>query len=131
MLSREAAQDAVFSTDDRVGEVAFGLLQFQNAFFDRVFCDKPVSEDMARLADPVRSVDGLAFYSGIPPGIEEKDIIGCCQVQAKPSGFEADQEQRALRVRLESLNLCGSVARFSIEVFVDETLPVEGFPHNP
>ena len=70
---------------------------------------------MLGLADPVRAVDGLGLDGRVPPGVEQVDIFGGGQVQAQAAGLEADQEDRAVGVGLEPLDLrrrgCGSGRR--------------------
>jgi hypothetical protein len=45
---------------------------------------------MARLADAVGAVDGLRFDGGIPPRIEQIDILGGVQVQAQAAGLQTN-----------------------------------------
>jgi hypothetical protein len=49
------------------------------------------------------AVDGLGFDGGIPPGIVEDDVAGGGQVQARAGGAQAEQENRPVRDRFESL----------------------------
>ena len=79
--------------DDGVGEVAFGLLELQDFFLDGAFGDEAVGEDVADLADAVGAVDGLGFDGGVPPGVEEEDVVGAGEVEAEAAGFEGDEEE--------------------------------------
>ena len=56
------------------------------------------------LADAVGAVDGLGFDGGVPPGIEEVDVIGGGEIQSKSAGFERDEEERTLGIGLEALD---------------------------
>ena len=109
---------AVVGVDDRVGEVALGFLQLEHFFFDRVLGDQAIREDLAGLADAVGAVDGLRFDRGVPPGIEQEDVIGRGQIQAEAAGFQADEEQLAVRIVLELLDARLAIAGFAVEVFV-------------
>ena len=75
---------------------------------------------MLGLADAVGAVDGLGLDGRVPPGVEQVNVLGGGQVQAEAAGFEADQEDRAVGVGLEPLDLGGAVAGAAVEVFVDD-----------
>ena len=66
--------------------------------------DQAVGEDLLGLADAVGAVDGLRLDGGVPPGVEQVDVVGGGQVQAEAAGLEADQEERAVGVGLEALD---------------------------
>jgi len=79
-----------------VGEVAFGGVECQDAFFDGALGDQPVDGDRALLADAVGAVAGLVFHRGVPPGVHVDHIVGGGEVQAEAAGAQADQEEFAL-----------------------------------
>ena len=87
--------------------------------------DQAVGEDVLGLADPVRAVDGLGLDGRVPPGVEQVDVFGRGQVQAQAAGLEADQEDRAVGIGLEPLDLGGAVAGPAVEVFVGDLLLLE------
>ncbi len=101
------------------------LLELEDLLLDRVAADQAVGEDVLRLADAVRAVDGLGLDGGVPPGVEQEDVLGGRQVQAEAAGLQADQEERAVGVVLEPLDPLGAVAGPAVEVFVGEPLGVE------
>ena len=76
----EVADEAVLPSDDGVGEVALSLLQLQNFFLDGVTGDEAVRKDLTRLPDAVGAVDCLGLDGGVPPGIEDEDIISSGEV---------------------------------------------------
>ena len=80
VVGGEVADDAVVGGDDGVGEVFLGLLQFEDFVLDGVFGDQAVGEDSFRLANAMRAVDGLSLGGGVPPRIENEDVIGRGQV---------------------------------------------------
>jgi hypothetical protein len=80
MITAETSNDTVIGRDDRIRNLAFRSLKFENFFFDRVAGDKPVCEYVSGLADPVTTVDGLRFDCRIPPRIQQKNIFGGSQV---------------------------------------------------
>ena len=63
-----------------------------------------------------------------PPGstrVEQIDVFSRCQVQSQSARLQADQEQLAVGVILESFNAGLPVARRTVEVFVLELFLVE------
>ncbi len=80
---------------------------------------------MLGLADAVRAVDGLGLDGRVPPGIEQVNIFGSGQVKSQAAGLEADQEDRAVGVGLEPLDLGGAVAGPAVEIFIGDLFLVE------
>ena len=72
------------------GEVLLALLQRPDFFFDAVLDKQAISHHFVHLADAVSAVDGLVFHRRVPPRIEEHDIVGRREVQAKPARFEGN-----------------------------------------
>ncbi len=68
------------------------LLELEDLLLDGVAADQAVGEDVLGLADPVRAVDRLGLDGGVPPGVEQVDVVGGGQVQAQAAGLQADQE---------------------------------------
>ena len=66
------------------------------------------------------AVDRLRLDGRVPPGVEQEDVVGGGQVEAEAAGLEADEEDAAVRVRLEALHARRAVARLAVEVLVDE-----------
>src|ERR1700690_3000015 len=63
---REAAGEAFLA--EHVGDgLRLVLLQFPDFFLDRAGRNQPVGVDGLRLADAMRTVDGLRLDGGIPP----------------------------------------------------------------
>ena len=40
-------------------------------------------------------VDGLSFDGGVPPRVEEIDVVGGGEIEAGAAGFQADREDGA------------------------------------
>src|SRR5450755_2936826 len=110
ILALEVADQAVIFADDGGGQIALGALQLQNFLFDSIARDQAIGEDLVHLADAVGAVDGLGFDGGIPPGVEQKDVLGGGQVEAQSSSLQADEEQGASRVVLEALDALLAIA---------------------
>ena len=104
VVGGKAGEEGVVFGDDGVGEVAFGLLELQDFFLDGIAGDEAVGEDVADLADAVGAVDGLGFDGGVPPGVEEEDVVGAGEVEAQAAGFERDEEEARGGVVLELLD---------------------------
>ncbi len=102
------------------------MLEAEDFFFDGVLGDDAAGVDGFVLADAVGAVDGLGFDGGVPPGVEEVDVVGGGEVEAEAAGFEGDEEEGAGGVGLEMLDALLAVAGFAIEIFVDDAFGVEG-----
>ena len=103
VFATEFADEGVVGVDDGIGEFAFALLQLQYFFLDGVLGDEAIGEDLPGLADAVGAVDRLGFDGGVPPGIEEENVLRGRQIQAEAAGFEADEKQLAVFVGLEAI----------------------------
>ena len=57
-----------------------------------------------RLTDTVGSIDRLRFNRGVPPWIDEKDIVRCSKIDADSPGLEADQKKRDVVPGLKLMN---------------------------
>ena len=71
------------------------------------------------------TVNSLRFDRRVPPGIEQKDVFCCRQVQAQPTGLQADQKQLAVFVRLKSLDSRLAVAGSPIQVFISDAVFIQ------
>jgi len=97
------------------------FLQGGDFFLDGIPADEAVSEDVAILSDAVSAIDGLCLDGGIPPGIEDEDVIGGGEVQPESARLEADEEDAAIRVGLKAVDVFFSFSGLAIEVLVDDT----------
>ena len=93
----QVTYETVFRTDDRVSKVSLGLLQLQYFLFDRVAGNQAIGKNLALLTDAMRAVYSLSLDSGVPPRVENEDIVGCGEVQTHAPSLQADKEQRAIR----------------------------------
>ena len=84
-----------------IGQFSFVLLHLQDFLFNRVFRNDFAGKDMACLADAVGAVDGLRFRGGIPPWIEQEDVIRRREIEADAACLEADQKCGDVRICLE------------------------------
>src|SRR5262245_15211923 len=125
ILPRQAREQAMVGLDDGVGEIALGLLQLQDLLFNGVAGDDAAGEDGPGLADAVRAVDGLRLDGGIPPRIEQVDVVGGGEIEPQPSRLEADQEKLGLRIGLEGFDPLAAVAGLSVEIQVRDPFALE------
>ena len=79
----------------RVGKVAFGVVQAQYLFLDGMLGNEVVDGHFLLLPDTVGAVGSLLLDGRVPPRIQVNDVVGTGQVQSQSSGFQADKEQRA------------------------------------
>src|SRR5215210_874443 len=125
ILPAQLGDDALVGLDDGVGEGSLAGLELEDLFFDGVAGDEAVGEDGAGLADAVGAVDGLGFDGGVPPRVEEVDVVGGGEVEAEAAGFQADEEEAASGIGLELLHQLLAVAGLAVQVEVWETGGVE------
>jgi hypothetical protein len=67
-------------------------LERQDPLLDRVAGNQSVNQDRILLADPVGSVGGLVLYGGVPPRIEDVDVVCRGQIETDPSCLERQKE---------------------------------------
>jgi hypothetical protein len=63
-------------------QLALLFFEMLDAFFDRALRDHAIYEDAPILPDTVHTVDGLIFDCGIPPRVEQEDIVRRMQCNA-------------------------------------------------
>src|SRR5262249_686916 len=68
---------------------------------DRVLADEALDENRLLLTDAVGAVDRLVLDGGVPPAVEEEDVVHELQVQADAAGAVAHQDDLLVAVRLE------------------------------
>src|SRR5579872_5959056 len=123
IVGRQIRNQVVVGLQDGVGKLFLLDLQLGNFLFDRVATNQPIGEYLTGLADAVRPVDRLHLNGGVPPGIEQKDVIGGRQIEPQPAGLQTDQEHAAGGVRLKVLDPFFAIPRLPVEVFIcDGTL---------
>src|SRR5690606_29551779 len=88
----ELLYEAVAIADKVSGQLLFLFLQPNDLFFDAVAAHHFISEDIPGLANAMASVNGLLLHSGVPPGIEQKNIPGRGKVETGVSCHQTDQE---------------------------------------
>src|SRR5690606_13582568 len=92
-------------------------LKCADAFFYGAFCDQPVYKDGFVLADSPGAVCGLLFGCGVPPGVVVDNAVGCGEVEAGATGFQADEEDRAVAI-LKPFDGGGAVFGLAGECFI-------------
>ena len=130
IISSEIAEHAAVFEKDRVGEFPFLLLEFGNLFLDGPFTDQAVGKHRPCLADTVSPVDRLHLDRRVPPGVQQKDVVGRCEIQAQTTGLEADQEDTAIGILLEAVDVCLAGARLPVQVFVRDACAGENRTDN-
>ncbi len=108
-------------------------LQREDLLLDGVGRDVPVDEDRLVLPDPVHPVDGLLLGSGVPPRVEDEDVVGLGQGEAEPPGLQRDEEDRRLSLP-EVADHARPVGRAPVEVCGCQALcmePLLGHPQKP
>ena len=109
VVQRQAGWLGVFrrAVHDFIKEFFFLFDEFLDFFLHGVFGDEFVGEHGLVLPDTVCAVDGLPFDGGIPPWVEEEDIIGLRERETRSGGLQAEQEDGRIFIRVEFLHkLC-------------------------
>ncbi len=121
----QVADKTVLRADDGVGKVSFAFLQLQHLFLDRVAGDQAIGKNLAHLADAMGAVDRLRLHGGVPPGIENKDIVGGGKVQTHTTGLKADKKETAAGILLEPLHPRLAVDSLPVEILVFDSIVVK------
>ena len=108
-------------------KVAFRFVQFENLFFDGVFCNNSVNHHRLFLTNAVCTVCSLIFDSGIPPGIHMNHIVSGCQIQSCSSRLERNQKCSCIAIlKLVHFLLPRSCWRRTVKILISNLL---GFHH--
>ena len=99
--------------DDTREEFALLLLQGFDAFFDGARGNHAVDEHAIALSDTVHAIDGLGFDSRVPPRVEQEDILGSVERDARAACFERGQEQGGALGGFERFDGCAAVFGFA------------------
>ena len=94
----------ITGSTDGIGKAAFFHLEFGDFFLDSATTDQAIGEDLFGLTDAVGTVDGLRLDGGVPPRVQQEDIVCRSQIQTEAAGFQANQKQWAIRIVLESFD---------------------------
>src|SRR3954468_19387725 len=124
-LAADLGQRALILAEDRVGEIALRALELEDLLLGRPLRHEPRGDHIALLANAVRAVDRLRLDRGIPPGVEEKDVVGRGEVEAVAARSEADQKELAVRILLKLFDNRLSVACVPVEIGVADRVRVE------
>src|SRR5205085_12667303 len=89
--------------DHLLKELPFLLQYFRDALLDRSLADEARDEHRLLLAQTMRPVDRLVLDGGIPPAVEEKDIVGELEVEADAAGPVTHEQHVLGRVLLEQV----------------------------
>ena len=84
-----------------VDEALLAVLELEYLLFECGGADETVDEDGTALALTVGTADSLFLGSGVPPWVEEEDIIGLGEVEAYAASLQGDKEELACGVFLE------------------------------
>src|SRR5262249_35286446 len=78
--------------DQLIEQLPFALEHLSDAAFQGVLRDEACDENGFLLANAVRAVDGLVFDSGVPPAVEEENVVRKLQIQADAAGAVTHEE---------------------------------------
>ena len=81
VVSHLGQQDLATAFEQILGELALGVNELIDPFFDRPAADELVDQDVPGLSDAERPVGGLILDGWIPPAIEVHDVRGGGEVQ--------------------------------------------------
>jgi hypothetical protein len=114
--------------EDAFRERPLFVVQADDAFLDSALGDQAIYGDRPQLPDAVCSAHGLVFGSRVPPRVGDDHIVGSGQVEAKTTGFEADQKEVAVAT-LERRDAAAALGggRGAVQVLVTDACRVKGF----
>jgi hypothetical protein len=92
-----------------LAQLLFVAVQLHHAHLDASLHYEPHHLDLSQLTDAVHSLYGLVFNSRIPPGVHQKHLICCHQVETDACCFERDDEDANRWVFLEFLYDLGAI----------------------
>jgi hypothetical protein len=101
--------------ENGIGEQALVLLQFYNTFLHRVLSNEPRHEHRAGLTDAVGAVGSLILDGWIPPGVEQKNVIGGREIEPETASAQGKQHDRWAGLVLKLVHHCGAVAGGAIQ----------------
>src|SRR5690606_33817386 len=114
VLPREGGGGGGLS-DGRLGDGALSLLQLEDPLLDRALCHQTMDEDGPLLADAMSPVGRLVLGRRIPPRVEEEDVVGGGQVEARSPRLQGGEENRRTVLRLKGRNHAAPVHGGAIE----------------
>jgi hypothetical protein len=121
LRSPDPRQHTLILPENRLGECALGCLELENFLFDRVERDETRGDHAPRLPDAMGAVDRLSFHGGIPPRVEQVDVVGGGEVETVAARLETDQKKRDARVALEAIDARLPVPDPSIQVLIGDS----------
>src|SRR5690606_23537466 len=86
-------------------QLELALLQHKNLFFNGIARDELVGKYFVLLADAVSPVNSLCFHSGVPPGIEDENVICFSEVKSQTASLDRNKKYLKVLVFVESFDL--------------------------
>src|SRR5688500_11129903 len=93
---RALSHEAIFRGNQFLVEFQLILLRCNVFLLYCISCDELVSEYFSLLADAMCAVNGLGFNGGIPPRIQDENIIGFCKIKTQSPCFYGNQKNLQL-----------------------------------
>src|SRR5438093_2077145 len=101
VVSHLGQQHLATAFEQILGQLALGVNELIDLFFNRPAADELVHEHVPGLADAERTVGGLILDGWIPPAIEMHDMRSGSEVESGAAGLQRDDEERHALVLLE------------------------------
>jgi len=112
--------------DEGAEQAELFALEALDVGLDGLAGDEPVDKHRLLLPNPVDPVNGLLFGGGVPPGIEEEDVVGGVQGDPGAASLEGGEEDGGAAVFLErahgGLAVAGGTGE-PVQVEVGKVLP--------
>jgi hypothetical protein len=102
-------------------------LHLNQPVLDGVAHVETVNRDSLLLTDAIDAVDGLLFESGVPPGIEDDDVVGVAEIKTDTTCCDGDKQNVGVGVFElveDSLLGIGVETTIVLKVVVSERLEV-------
>src|SRR5579883_1225154 len=114
LLPRDPAGLARLAEGD-LRDASLALLQREDSLLDRVLGHHAIHHDGALLSEAMRAVCGLFLHGRVPPWIEQEDVVGRREVEARAAGLERHQEHGRAALVLELAHHRAPIAGRAVE----------------
>jgi hypothetical protein len=90
-------------------------LEGEDAFFHCVFRYQVIHQNGTILSEAMGTISRLLLNGRVPPGIEQKHMIGGSEIEAEPAGSKGNEHYRWALYILETVHNSGSIPCRSVQ----------------
>ena len=101
-------------------------MEFEDPFLHGVEGDQAVDNHRPGLTDPVGAIGCLILHGGVPPGVEQEDVVRRSEIQSGPARAQGDQHDRCPLGRVEAGDHPRPVPGGTVETFKSDPRRIQG-----